>query len=309
MLDERDALPEGVIARVNRAIDLIVTELDGPLPLERVASAACCSPFHFHRLFKRATGETLAAFVGRLRLERALGRLVRGPAATLTEIALDCGFNSASDFSRRFRARYGVAPSAFDLDAFRRERRGELEALFEDETLRARIAEPAMAENPDGFEVRLAALPARSVAYVRVQEPFRSGAPQAAAERLVRWAEARGCAGGVWLGYMWEDPEIVPLERCRYDVAVVLDDARDAGLRGEGEVGRFEFPAMQVAEIDVIGSIDVEQRALDYLYGPWLQASSMLPAELPCFEAWHGRPWANGDVHFELTVQLPVERA
>lgn len=299
-------MPGGVVARVNRAIDLIVTALDEPLPLERVAAAACCSPFHFHRLFKRVTGETLAAVVGRLRLERALRRLVRGPRATLTEIALDCGFNSASDFSRRFRARYGVAPSAFDVATFRRERRGELEALFEDEALLARITEVDVAENPDHFEVRLTDLPARSVAYLRVRQSFRPGAAQAAAQRLVAWAEARGCADGTWLGYMWEDPEVVPLERCRYDVGVVLDDERDAGLRGEGEIGRFGFPAMQVAEIDVVGPIDVEQRALDYLYGPWLQASSMVPAELPCFEAWHGRPWAHGEAHFELTIQLPV---
>ena len=269
-------------------------------------AAACCSPFHFPRLFRRATGETLAAFVGRLRLERALRRLAHGPEGTLTEIAFACGFNSASDFSRRFRARYGVAPSAFDLDAFRRERRGELEALFEDEALRARIAKPAADAhpNPDGFEVRITDLPPRSVAYVRVQQPFRAGVTRAAAERLVAWAEARDCADGCWLGYMWEDPETVPLDQCRYDVAVVLGDP---SLRADGEVGRYEFPAMRVAEIDVAGPIDLEQRALDHLFGPWLEEAGMLPAALPCFEAWRGRPWAHGDEWFELTVQLPVE--
>ena len=48
-------------------------------------------------------------------------------------------------------------------------------------------------------------------------------APSAARE-LVAWAEARGLAGGRWYGYMWEDPDVVPLEHCRYDVAVEVED-------------------------------------------------------------------------------------
>lgn len=202
----------GVIARVNRAIDLIVTHLPEPLPLERVADAAHCSPFHFHRLFKRVTGETLTAFVTRMRLERALHRLAHGPAGTLTEIALDAGFNSASDFSRRFRAQYGIAPSRFDLDAYRRERRGALDALSRiDRTL-----EPADG-NTDAIDVVVRELPARTVAYVRVLDPYRADVVSAAAKRLEEWADATGHGDGIWLGYMWDDPEIVPLERCRYE--------------------------------------------------------------------------------------------
>ncbi len=34
-------------------------------------------------------------------------------------------------------------------------------------------------------------------------------------------------ADGQWLGYQWEDPEIVPLEKCRYDVGVEVPGAND----------------------------------------------------------------------------------
>ena len=60
------------VARVNRAVDYITAHLDQPLPLEEVARAACFSPYHFHRIFRALIGETLAAFVKRVRLERAL---------------------------------------------------------------------------------------------------------------------------------------------------------------------------------------------------------------------------------------------
>jgi AraC family transcriptional regulator len=57
----------------------------------------------------------------------------------------------------------------------------------------------------------------------------------------------------------------------------------------------------------VRGSIELEQRALDWLFGSWLPRSGYLPADQPCFEAWIGRPFGHGYEHFELCVQLPVK--
>jgi AraC family transcriptional regulator len=71
-----------------------------------VARAARLSPYHFHRVFQVLVGETLAEFVKRLRLERALVVMARAPRSSLTTIALTCGFSSSSDFSRRFKQRY-----------------------------------------------------------------------------------------------------------------------------------------------------------------------------------------------------------
>ncbi len=87
-------------------------------------------------------------------------------------------------------------------------------------------------------------------------------------------------------------------------MAVVVDD-----VRPEGEVGRFEFPAMRVAEVAVSGDIKLEQRALDWLFGTWLPQSGFEPDDQPAFEAWTGRPFAHGFEHFELSCQLPVKKA
>ncbi len=94
------------------------------------------------------------------------------------------------------------------------------------------------------------------------------------------------------------------MKDCRYDVAVVVDD-----VRPEGEVGRFEFPAMRVAEVSLSGDIEFEQRALDWIFGTWLPQSGFEPDDQPAFEAWAGRPFANGFEHFELSCQLPVKKA
>jgi len=294
------------VGRVNRALDHIVRHLDEPVRLEDVAAVAHFSPFHFHRVFRSLMGETLQQFVKRVRLERALYLMSHRPGASLTEVAHACGFSSSSDFTRNFKQRYGVPPSAFDLASWRTDKRRDLEdtvASSERFHLSPRL-EPG--ENPDGFAVELRDLPPRTVAYLRVLDPYRGDGVVAAAERLVAWAEARGVADGQWLGYMWEDPEIVALSDCRYDVAVEVE--RPEQLVFDGEVGRFEFPAMRVAEVAVRGGIDLEQRAIDWVFKTWLPSSGFVPDDQPAFEAWHGRPFAHGFEHFELAMQLPVVR-
>lgn len=290
------------IQRINRAIDYIVQNLDRPLRLESVARVASFSPFHFHRIFRLLLGETLNAFVRRLRLERALGMLSHQPRRSLTEIALACGFATSSNFSRAFKERYGVPPRDFDLASFRAQGRESLEAATFGNDARHRIERLPPGGNPDGFAVRIRELPARTVAYTRVIDPYQSGNVRRAAEYMLTWAEARGLADGQWLGYMWDDPELVALPNCRYDIGLEVADVQPSGV-----IGRADFPAMRVAEVELRGSIELELRALDWLFGVWLPSSSFVPANQPCFEALIGRPFAHGDAYFELYAQLPVE--
>lgn len=289
------------IERINRALDHVVQNLAGPLSLEAVSEAAGFSPFHFHRVFKAFLGETLNQFVKRQRLERALYLMSHAPGRSLTQVALDCGFASSSDFSRSFRQQHGVPPSAFDLETFRNARREEFDRAMSSPDGSRRFTSLPAGENPDGFEVTLRDLPARTVAYIRVFDPYREGVAQAACERLLAWAIERGIADNPWLGYMWEEPEIVALADCRYDVALVVDDVVPAG-----EIGRFEFPPMRVAEVVIRGDIALEARAIDWLYKTWLPRSGYVPDDQPAFEAWIGRPFAHGHEHFEIACQLPV---
>lgn len=282
------------VDRINRAIDHVTRNLGEPLDLEAVARVACFSPHHFHRIFRALVGETLHTFVKRVRLERAVFLMSHRDGTSLTEIALRCGFSSSSDFSRCFRAAYGVPPSAFDIDTYRRTRRADfLDAV--------KLTDLPASQDPDAFTVRLRDLPPRRVAYIRVMRPYGGGVAQAA-DRLVAWAKQHGLEGGQWLGYQWEDPEIVPLEHCRYDVG--LEIPADVGVGGDISV--TTFPAMRVAELEIAGSVDLELRALDWLYKTWLPRSGFAPDHQPVFEAWNGLPFAHGYEHFELRIHLAV---
>src|SRR5579859_7821378 len=96
-------------ARLNRVVDHIQSHLADSLDLQQLAAVACFSPFHFHRLFRAWMGETLQAFVHRLRLERAAQLLVFNPVRSISDIALECGFSSSSAFARAFKNGFGVS--------------------------------------------------------------------------------------------------------------------------------------------------------------------------------------------------------
>jgi AraC family transcriptional regulator len=300
----RSATALTYVQRVNLAIDCIVGRLAEPLPLRDLARVAMLSPFHFHRVFQALVGSTPADFVRRLRLEKALAMLAHPRPRSLTAIALACGFSSSSDFSRCFKRRFGVPPSSFDLDAWRRTHGAELEAIVEQASTCKHLKRLPPRHNPDSFRVRIRELPARTVAYIRVDRPYQGDRVMNAVFRLLAWAERSGLADGQWLGYQWDNPEITSLEDCRYYVAVEA-----ARFTPRGEVGHYQFPPMTVAEVAIRGGLDLELRALQWLYGSWLPRSGFVPDDQPAFEAWLGRPFAHGTQHFELAAQVPIRRA
>lgn len=303
----RRATAAAYTERVNLAIEFIEKNPGRRLRLNDVARAAMFSPHHFHRVFQAMTGERLGDYIRRRRLDRALGMMVNRPAGrkpSLTRIAAACGFASPSEFSRSFKQRFGASPRTFDSHAWRRKHSEELEAIVAvatENSARAPTQPPPGPGNPDGFKVKIRDLPQRTVAYIRVLRPYRGDAVVKATQRLVAWAERHGLAGGQWLGYQWDNPEITRLDDCQYYTAVAAER-----FTPRGEIGRFRFPPMTVAEVEITGGIDLELRALQWLYGTWLPRSGYVPDDHPAFEAWNGRPFAHGMAHFELRVQIPV---
>ena len=83
-----------------------------PPSIEKLAAEAAFSRFHFQRMFRALTGESVNELVRRVRLERAAYRLRRESVAVI-EVALDAGYDSAEAFSRAFRRGCGMSPSRY----------------------------------------------------------------------------------------------------------------------------------------------------------------------------------------------------
>lgn len=83
--------------------------LDEDHTLGALAARFGQSPFHFHRRFSEAVGETVGRHVARMRLERA-AYLLAVTGQSVLDIALAMGFRSHEAFSRAFRRTFGYSP-------------------------------------------------------------------------------------------------------------------------------------------------------------------------------------------------------
>lgn len=96
---------------VSLAKELLTARLGEPPSLEELAAAVNLSPFHFARVFRRATGLPPHAWLQQRRLERARA-LLRDGCAPLS-VALQLGFADQSHLTRQFKQVYGVGPGEY----------------------------------------------------------------------------------------------------------------------------------------------------------------------------------------------------
>ncbi|MEZ7926124.1 helix-turn-helix domain-containing protein, partial [Cloacibacterium sp.] len=101
------------LARIRKVLDYIDQHLDDELPLEKLAEMGYYSPFHFHRIFRAVTSETLLSYITRKRMEKAAMMLSLKKDKSLEEIFLEIGYNSHSTFGKTFKKHFGISPAAF----------------------------------------------------------------------------------------------------------------------------------------------------------------------------------------------------
>jgi AraC family transcriptional regulator len=277
--------------RLNLVVNHVAEHLDEPLSLEVLAGIAAWSPYHFHRIFKAMMGETVAEFVWRLRLERAANQLRTRSEASITRIALDCGFATPSSFSRAFRQRFGVTASGF-----RQESPGSILRNLGTDDERLPPYAPGMgAEWPlnrqgnTSMDVEIQDLPAFHVAYVR-RHGYAKGEFQQhlndAFQQVCAWVAHRDLFGAETLviGVPHDNPDITPFDRCRYDACVTIPGEVSEPSDGIA-IQTLAGGQYAVRRIDVRDPAEIG-REVDALYGQWLPTSGYQADDRPCLEIY-----------------------
>ena len=72
------------------------------------------SPFHFHRIFKYITNETLNEYVTRQRIEKSASDLLH-QSIPISQVSLKYGFKDSSSYTRAFKKYFQISPSAFKI--------------------------------------------------------------------------------------------------------------------------------------------------------------------------------------------------
>lgn len=113
------------LERINRAMNYIEQNLSSEIDGKEVAKLACCSEYHFPRMFSSMTGLTLSEYIRRRRLSQAAFELQNNPDVRIIDLALKYGYDSPDAFSRAFKSLHGVTPTVargkgIELKAFPR---------------------------------------------------------------------------------------------------------------------------------------------------------------------------------------------
>lgn len=269
--------------RIARVTDHIAGNLDGNLSVERLAEIAFFSPFHFHRIYREATGETLADTVRRLRLHRAAVELTRDETP-LPRIAKRAGYGTLAAFSRAFAADYGVPPGAYRL-------RGK---LLPPNPKRL----PVMKAN---YRVEIAPFAGTRLAAIEHRGDYQKIGNSFAKVQVFCTAHGLPPAGS--FGIYFDDPESVPEKDLRAEAGL----ATDAKIPPHEKIREVKIPAMLCASVLHKGPYAELERAYRQLFRDWLPGSGYEAADFSCFEEYLNDPRETPPSGLLTRIHLPLK--
>jgi len=286
--------------RIDRVIDYLRDNLDKPLKLEELAKVACFSEYHFHRVFRAMTGETLNDFTNRLRLEKA-ARLLKRTRQSATEIALECGFSSSATFSRSFKKAFHTSPTQYRKSGKLKNSKIRKELFAKEEYLLPMTAD----EKKAAFPVEIRKFPAWDVAYIRVSNSYEGDRVLNAFAKMIDWVKSENIYDkGTLFGMAIDDPEVTPKHLYRYEVCF----ASNAKFNCEDGISKMKIPTRTYGVIRVSGDIKLVATAWSYLLRDWLINSKYEPDDAPGFEIFLNKEKALDWSHFDLELTFPVRK-
>ena len=103
-------LPRQTLKRID---DFVHTNIGNVINIHDIAQAACVSPSHLSRLFRRCTGQSLWQYVLDCRVQAAQSLMGHHPHTPLARIAEATGFESYAQFIAAFKKHTGVLPNKY----------------------------------------------------------------------------------------------------------------------------------------------------------------------------------------------------
>ena len=98
------------IERLNKAMEYLEEHMTEEISYEKAARIACCSAYHFQRMFAYMANISLSEYIRRRRMSLAAVDL-QGGDAKIIDVALKYGYSSPTAFNRAFQTIHGIAPS------------------------------------------------------------------------------------------------------------------------------------------------------------------------------------------------------
>ena len=280
--------------RLLKTLEYIEQNLDQSMSLDELASVAHFSPYHFHRIFKGMVGESVKSYIRRLKLERAAKQLV-STVRPVTEIAFRAGYETHESFTRAFNMMFRSAPSDYRKSNSYFQTDHDLEQ-------RLKKGEQMTATN---VELEMINREPVKIAYVRHIGPY--GQCLEAWETLKQFAIPAGlfCGETEFLGLCYDDPEVTPPEKIRYDACITVAE----GVAGSGEVGIKTLAGGKFAKYVYVGSYDKMEQTYCDMISKWIPAQGLevsSQADAVSIESYKNSPEDTPPEELITEIYIPV---
>ncbi|MBR1176145.1 AraC family transcriptional regulator [Bradyrhizobium sp. KB893862 SZCCT0404] len=260
-------------ARMRRVLEHIDRHLDTDLDLDSLSGVAAFSKFHFHRQFSATFGLSVHRYVQLARMKRASYRLAYSDAQSVTDIAMDAGYDAPDAFARAFRQRFGQSPSSFRkspvwepwLAAF-----GPLDIA------RSKLMQTNF--TPDDVTIR-------NVPTIKVAIMEHRGDPAmlgATIQRFIAWRKSAGLHPSTSPTFNVWRSERRPAQPDDYSADLCVGTDQPIVANGE-DIKASEIPGGRCAVLRVVGYTDNLEPAALYLYRDWLPASGEETRDFPLY--------------------------
>ena len=163
------------------------------------------------------------------------------------------------------------------------------------------------------MNVEVKQLPTYHAAYIRHLAGYSKGQSSSAIgeafQQVSRWAAAHDLLGPQTLiiGVPYDNPDITPNDRCRYDACVTIPAEVSAG---SGEVGVQDIPGGKYAVCHLeISAQEMHKigETVDALYGEWLPSSGFAGADRPALEIYYDTPGKPQGSWVSMDFCVPVQ--
>jgi AraC family transcriptional regulator len=279
------ATAESYASRLTRVSSYIHDHLDEELSLDVLAGIACLSPYHWHRIYHAHFGETVAATIRRLRLQRAAAHLAH-TSMPITKVAERAGYDSQASFTRTFSAAFGLPPATY--------REVGSHSVFKAPTHQGVLTM---------YDVGIETIAPRTLIAVEHRGPYMNIGKSF--DLLFTTLAQRGLIrpdlrmAGVYL----DDPTSVPEDEMRSKACVAVNEpvAVDAPLvstqvrGGDHAVLKYKGPYGDM------------HAAYSWLYGQWLPSSGREVADAPVFEEYLNGPRDTPPTELRTDIYLPLK--
>jgi AraC family transcriptional regulator len=282
--------PETLSDYQQRIINVLVyidEHFNEPLVLDDLARTACFSSFHFHRIFHAFVGESLYAYIKRLRLENAAFHL-RSTGLSVTDIAFKSGYETPAAFAKAFRERFGITPTGFRM------KKNNGSSDNQSSNTMEIIMKP---------EIRI--LGDQQVLFVRRTGNYGQSADEAW-KALMKHAFWRMLTDRSvkFIGISHDDPKLTEESKLRYDACMTIK----GDVKPKGEVGVQTLKGGKYAIFLHEGPYEKFNETYDLIYSEWLPRSGFKLRETPCYELYLNKnPKRTKPENLRTEIHVPIE--